>query len=145
MRRFFASPELLRESSAILTDDHFRHISTVLRLKEGDLFILADGCGNEAVATITELGKGSLSVTLAAPYKAAADAGALQITLCQGLPKGEKMDLILQKGAELGAGRIIGFNAERSVARLDSDKAPKRIARWEKIIVEASRQCGRSS
>lgn len=145
MRRFFASPELIREGSAILTDDLFRHISTVLRLKDGDSFILADGCGNEAVATIVELGKGSVSISLAAPYRAAADTGVLQITLCQGLPKGEKMDLILQKGVELGAARIIGFNAERSVARLDSEKAPKRIARWEKIIIEAARQCGRSS
>lgn len=145
VRRFFADPELLRENPATLSGDLFRHIATVLRLKAGDSFVLADGCGHEAVATIREVGKGIVTVDLGGAYRTPADAGSLEITLCQGLPKGEKMDLILQKGAELGVSQVQVFNADRSVARLDSGKSVKRVGRWEKILLEAARQSGRSS
>lgn len=145
MRRFFVPPELLSSSCGIISGELFRHISTVLRLKPGASIILADGLGHEAVALIKDVGKEGMSVDLEPPYSVAADEGALLITLYQGLPKGEKMDLILQKATELGVSRIVPFNAERSVARLEGDRLEKRVCRWERIVQESARQSGRNS
>lgn len=145
MRRFFVQPELLRQRCVTINGDLFRHISTVLRLKAGDSLLLADGCGREAVAFITTIGKEGIVVQLQPDYAVPTTEEALPITLCQGLPKGEKMDMILQKATELGVTRIVPFNAERSVARLDSERLSKRVPRWEKIVQEASRQSARST
>jgi 16S rRNA (uracil1498-N3)-methyltransferase len=145
MRRFFVQPELLRSSCGTISGELFRHISTVLRLKPGASLLLADGCGHEAIAVIKDIGKEGIAVELQPFYSVFADEGALPITLCQGLPKGEKMDLILQKATELGISRIVPFNGERSVARLDSERFEKRLSRWERIVQEAARQSGRNS
>jgi len=144
MRRFFVEPELLRSGCASISGELFRHIATVLRLKPGAAIILADGSGHEAVGVIKEIGKEGLTLELQPCYAASADDAALPVTLCQGLPKGEKMDFILQKATELGVSRLVPFNAERSVARLDSDRREKRVGRWEKIVQEAARQSARS-
>lgn len=145
MRRFFVQPEFLRQSGGTITGDLFRHISTVLRLKPGDSLLLADGCGHESIAIIKTVGKDGATVDLDPFYTVPTDGGALPITLCQGLPKGEKMDLILQKATELGVSRIVPFNAERSVARLEGERLGKRVIRWEKIVQESSRQSMRGT
>lgn len=145
MRRFFVEAEFLRQRSGKISGELFRHISTVLRLKTGESLCLSDGCGHEAVALITAVDKEGASVSLEPFYSVPTDKETLAITLCQGLPKGEKMDLILQKSTELGIKRVVPFNAERSVARLDSDRLGKRLPRWERIVQEAARQSGRSS
>lgn len=145
MRRFFVQAEILRQSCATLSGELSRHIATVLRLKPGESLILADGCGHEAIATIKAIEKDGIVVALQPFYSVPAAEGALPVTLCQGLPKGEKMDLVLQKATELGISRIVPFNAERSVARLDADRLSKRVQRWEKIVQESARQSQRSS
>jgi len=145
MRRFFVGPELLRSSCGTISGELFRHIATVLRLKPGAELLLADGCGHEAVALITAVNKEELTVDLQPCYTVAEEGGTLPVTLCQGLPKGEKMDLILQKATELGISRIVPFNAGRSVARLDGERLAKRLSRWEKIAQEAARQSARST
>jgi len=143
VRRFFVQPEILRQSCTLLSGELSRHITTVLRLKPGDVLLLTDGCGYEAVATIKTIEKEGVIVTLQPCYPVSADTGVLPVTLCQGLPKGEKLDLILQKATELGVSRVVPFNAERSVVRLDSERLGKRVLRWEKIVQEAARQSQR--
>jgi 16S rRNA (uracil1498-N3)-methyltransferase len=145
MRRFFVQPEFLHQSCGTIDGDLFRHISTVLRLKPGESLLLADGCGHEAIAVIKAIGKNGATVDLEPFYPVPSDEAALPITLCQGLPKGEKMDLILQKATELGVSRIVPFNAERSVARLEGERIEKRISRWERIVQESSRQSMRGT
>jgi 16S rRNA (uracil1498-N3)-methyltransferase len=145
MRRFFVQPELLRENSGTISGELFRHISTVLRLKPGASLILADGCGHEAIALIKDIGKEGITLDLQPCYAVSEEEQTLSITLYQGLPKGEKLDLILQKATELGVSRIAPFNAERSVVRLDSDRLEKKLSRWERIVREAARQSGRNS
>lgn len=140
MRRFFVKPEFLTRNSGIISGDLFRHIATVLRLKEGETMLLADGCGYEALASIEKIDRDGATVRLEQRRPASIDESPLPITLCQGLPKGEKMDLILQKATELGVSRIVPFNGERSVARLDGERLDKRIPRWERIVQEAARQ-----
>lgn len=145
MRRFFVQPEVLRSSCPTISGELFRHIATVLRLKPGAELLLADGCGHEAVATIKVIENDGVVVELQPFYAVPADEGALRITLCQGLPKGEKMDLVLQKATELGVSRIVPFNADRSVARLEGERLAKRFSRWERIVQEAARQSARST
>lgn len=145
MRRFFVEPSLLQGESGVISGELCRHLSTVLRLKAGDVIRLADGAGREAVATITTVAREGIHVALQPLAIEATGAGAPQITVYQGLPKGEKLELILQKCTELGAARIVPFMADRSITRLEGEKLEKRIARWQKIALEAARQCGRGT
>lgn len=144
MRRFFVPSELLVQSSARLDGELYRHIVTVLRMSEGNRLILADGQGGVAEALITCIGSGELNVDLF-PFIQTNNANQLKVTLCQALPKGEKSELILQKGTELGVTDFILFDGERSVARAGTDKLPKKLARWEKIVREAARQSERDT
>ncbi|HZV82051.1 MAG TPA: 16S rRNA (uracil(1498)-N(3))-methyltransferase [Geobacteraceae bacterium] len=145
MRRFFVEPHLLKGSSGIISGELCRHISTVLRLKVGDRLRLADGEGREAVATITAVATEGIRVDLDPCAAAAACGTTPAITVYQGLPKGEKIDLVLQKCTELGAAAIVPFMAERSITRLEGERLEKRVARWQKIALEAARQSGRET
>jgi 16S rRNA (uracil1498-N3)-methyltransferase len=98
----------------------------------------------EATASIAALGKDRVHVEIAAPVCALRDS-ALRITLYQGLPKGDKLDEILQKCTELGIDRVVPFVAERSVNRPGGERRDRKVRRWEKIVLEAARQSGRSS
>jgi 16S rRNA (uracil1498-N3)-methyltransferase len=143
MRRFFVEPGLLQGSSGIISGELCRHLSTVLRLKPGTAIRLADGSGHEGVATITVVAKEGIHVDIVACATDNANGSCPQITLYQGLPKGEKLDLILQKCTELGVASIVPFMAARSVTRLEGERLDNRIARWQKIALEAARQSGR--
>jgi 16S rRNA (uracil1498-N3)-methyltransferase len=103
---------------------------------------LFDGRGSEYEAAITELSEGKITVEIGKQKKARLPD--LKVTLAQSLPKGSKMDFIIQKSTELGADRIIPFISSRSVPRLSDSKAEARRERWRKIAIEASRQCGRT-
>jgi 16S rRNA (uracil1498-N3)-methyltransferase len=135
----------LQGDSAVISGELCRHLATVLRLKSGDVIRLADGAGREATATITLVTREGVHVDLVPLGIEATVSTAPLITLYQGLPKGEKLELILQKCTELGVGTIVPFMAERSIARLEGEKREKRIARWQKIALEAARQSGRET
>jgi len=144
MRRFFVDPGLLEQRSGVISGETCRHIATVLRLKPGETILLADGQGREAAARITALDKDGVKVEIEPPRSPAPGDGTARITLYQGMPKGDKLDLILQKCTELGVDRIVPFVAARSVARLAGERLDKKVQRWEKIVLEAARQSGRS-
>lgn len=144
MRRFIIDSAGPLSGSLELQGDIFRHIVTVLRLAEGDSFILADGNGHEAVASIIAIQEKSLDVELEPlPVTGAADSP-LEITIYQGLPKGDKLESVLQKCTELGISRLVVFAAERSIVRLAAERLKDKMARWQKIAAEAARQSGRS-
>lgn len=119
-----------------------RYLKTVLRLREGDPVILFDGRGREGAATVTGITREGVSVRIDAcrsvPY------GERPLTLAQALPKGETMDAIIRKAAELGVTAIQPFLADRSVPRLTPEKARHRVARWQTLAVEACRQSRRA-
>ena len=142
MRRFFVQPELLREGAATLGDELSRHLA-VLRLAAGSTILLTDGRGQEAIATIEAVTAAGAAVTIG-PLRPAAAVPPLAITIYQGMPKGDKLDEILQKATELGVARLVPFIAERSVSRPESDRIDRKRQRWEKIVQEAARQSGRS-
>lgn len=145
MRRFFVEPQLLRGSTGVITGELFRHMSTVLRLKPGDSILLADGAGKEAIATITVVQKESIEVTLEPAPPVPDTAEPLQITVYQGMPKGDKLELIIQKCTELGVTKIVPFMAARSVPKLSGERLDKKLSRWQKIAMEAARQSGRGT
>lgn len=143
MRRFFVEPAMLRGESTVIDGELCRHISMVLRLKAGEKIRLADGQGREAVATIGSIDREGVHLTIGEVVFVQTGSIYPSITIFQGLPKGEKLELILQKCTELGVDGIVPFVASRSIVRLDGEKLEKRVARWEKIAREAARQSGR--
>ena len=144
MRRFFISPEVLADGCATISGDLFRHMVKVLRLKPGAGVLLADGSGAEFSGIIESIGKETLVVSIQESCKAA-PAAVPRITLFQGLPKGDKLELILQKTTELGVAEVVPFVAARSVPRIRKGEETEKVARWQRIVQEAARQSGRSS
>lgn len=146
MRTFFVPPDSLSGEETTLAGELFRHIAKVLRLRPGSPILLNDGAGRERTGRIGRIDRASLTVIFDPDAVAlpATESGP-PITIYQGLPKGEKMELILQKCTELGAAAIVPFVADRSIARPGAEKSADRLARWQRIAREAARQSRRSS
>jgi len=119
------------------------HLLRVLRLGEGDRCVLFNGDGFDYPATITSAGKREASARLDAAV-AVDNESPRAIVLLQGIARGEKMDLILQKATELGVAAIVPVNAERTEVKLDAARAAKRVAHWRNVIVAACEQSGRA-
>ena len=122
--------------------DQARYLKTVLRMKEGDPLIVFNGTDWEFEAVIRRLTEDGIELEITGRRRL--PAAGIHVTLCQAVPKAEKMDGIIRHATELGAERIIPFFAERSVPRWRPEQLPRKRERWQKIAVEASRQCGRS-
>lgn len=144
MRRFIVDSGEPLCGRRELTGEIFRHVATVLRLGPGEVFVVTDGKGNEALARIAAVLDKTVVVDLEPlPASDIADSP-IAITVYQGLPKGDKLEAVIQKCTELGISRLVVFAAERSIVRLAGDRLPGKIARWQKIAAEAARQSGRS-
>jgi 16S rRNA (uracil1498-N3)-methyltransferase len=136
----------IRDGYASFNGDLFNHMVRVLRLGTGDDVTLVDEAGREHQGIIDQVSREWVAVRIEAIRQAPAtgDHGAL-ITICQALPKGEKIDLILQKGTELGVHDFSLFCGRRSVARVRGDQLAAKLERWQRIAAEAARQCNRCS
>lgn len=135
MRSFFLADGQLNGTGTIVLPEPLRHhLATVLRLQPGAEFRLFDGSGLVADAVLEEDGRAQLLQLTTFPQPSC------RIRLIQGLPKGERTELILQKGTELGAGAFHLVTMARSQVRLKPESRQQR--RWEKIIQEAARQSG---
>jgi 16S rRNA (uracil1498-N3)-methyltransferase len=138
--RLHVPAERLAGARLTLTGEDHQHVARVLRARAGDRLTLFDGAGTEVDAEVTRVGKHDLELALGACRAGSTTAAPVAITLLVAVPRGERMDLIVQKTTELGVARIVPLLTERSVARPE----PARRARWEKIAREAARQCGRA-
>jgi 16S rRNA (uracil1498-N3)-methyltransferase len=123
--------------------DQARHLKTVLRMKEGDPLLVFNGTECEYEAIVRRLTATEMEMEIVGRRPLPADD--IRVTLCQAVPKAEKMDGIVRHATELGVERILPFIAERSVPRWRPEQYPRKQERWQKIAVEASRQCGRSN
>jgi len=119
------------------------HLLRVLRLSEGDACVLFNGDGHDYPATLSVAGKREARVRLGAP-QAVHNESPRPILLLQGIARGEKMDLILQKATELGVSAVLPVNAERTEVKLDGPRLEKRVAHWRSVIVSACEQSGRA-
>ena len=144
-RRFMINSRAIREGYASFDGDLFNHMVRVLRLKTGDNVLLIDEIGVEYFSTINQVAKEWVAVKIdSANLAAVSNTTVMPITICQALPKGDKIDFILQKGAELGAHSFRLFGGRRSVAKIREDQQENKLERWNRITAEAARQCGRS-
>jgi len=117
------------------------YLRNVLRMRAGDPLLVFNGTAWEFDAVI---GQNACGLVLEIKEKHPVPAEAIEITLCQAIPKAEKMEAVIRHATELGAGRIVPFFAKRSVPRWQPEKSPQKQERWQKIAVESSRQCGRT-
>jgi len=126
-----------------LPDDIANHLVRVMRLGVGDGCVLFNGDGQDYSAELAEVGKRNARavITAAQPVD---NESPLAITLLQGIARGEKMDMILQKSTELGVAAIVPVNSERSEVRLDGERAAKRLAHWNNVVASACGQSGRA-
>ena len=137
--RFFADTS---GESVVITGEDAKHISTVLRMKAGELAVLCDENGEDSLCRITAVNKDYVEFAVMDRQKNEAEPDVF-VTLYQCLPKGDKMDFIVQKATELGVSRVVPVLSKRCVSRPDEKNAGKKIQRWQKIAEEASKQCGR--
>lgn len=142
MQRYFVDPEMFCGSTALISGDDARHLQTVMRAKAGDMVIVSDGRGREAEARIFAFGSNGVEVELG-PVRVCAAEPCVEVWIAQGLPKGDKMEIVIQKGTEAGAAGFVPFVSERTVVRYDDRKEAKRNGRWAKIAKEAAEQAQR--
>ena len=143
-RRFHASPAAfnLTDQTVTLTADEARHLRDVLRLKTGDEVYVFDGVGREFRCTVT---RQAAELHIEAEVEPAKPESQLQLNLGVALLKGEKFDLVVQKATELGVKRITPLVTRYADIHLrDQSDAAKRVARWQRIALEAAKQSGRA-
>lgn len=140
MQKLFV--DFIPEDKIILDEEQSRHIARSLRMRVGDMIMLSCGDGNDYGCMIDEINKSS--VTLSLCYKQANKSEpTVSVSLYQGVPKGDKLEDIIQKCTELGISKITPVLTHRSVSRPDEKSAKKKQARYQKIALEASQQSGR--
>lgn len=143
MQRYFVEPHLFFGQQVTITGDDVHHIVNVMRSEIGQEILVSDGQGRTARARLTEIaGKQVLAQIM--EWLDEQKELPVQVTIGQGLPKGDKMEWILQKGTELGAFAFFPFSSERTIVKLDQKKEGKKLERWGKIIKEAAEQSHRS-
>lgn len=140
--RVFHSSSLKGKERVALDAGAAKHLSTVLRLKPGAPLMLFDGSGFEFRAAIAEVDKKHVWVTLSGMHGPAVESP-LQVTLAQGVSRGERMDYTVQKAVELGVAGIVPVLTERSVVKLDKDGGAKKREHWQGVAVGACEQSGR--
>ena len=142
MRHFVIEQKSIQGDKAIITGSEARHVSRVLRRDVGDRLNLVDENGFEYLAVIVSKSQQDLEVKLLEKYPPPKESP-IKVVLGQALPKARKMDYIVQKATELGVHTIIPFYSTRTVPRLHGERQEKKCERWQKIVLEASKQCGR--
>lgn len=142
MRRFFTEPENINEDSARILEDA-GHITRVLRMEPGEKILLFDGSGYEYLAELTCIdAKECIASILQKTYSE--QEPDISVTIFQGIPKSGKMESIIQKCVELGVSDIVPTSLDRCVAKLESGKKEnEKLKRWNKVALEAAKQCGR--
>ena len=136
---FFHKNDISRGQVQLFGEDE-KHIKTVLRAREGEEITLCDGEGMDYQCRIASLERGVLLDILSKDV--CETEPKTKITLYQGLPKADKMELIIQKCVELGIDRIVAVSTERAIVKLDK-KETKKLERWQKIAEAAAKQSGR--
>lgn len=145
MHRFFIAPELVKEMGVYLSlpKELAHQVRDVLRLNLGEKLILLDNQGDEILATVESSSRAGVIVQLLERH-ASKPPSPLRVVLCQGLLKSARFEWILEKGTELGVSTFAPILCQRSTAGLE-DAGTAKIQRWQRIIQEATEQCGRST
>ena len=143
MRSFFLEHEKVNDTEAIIDGSTFNHAKNVYRLKVGDKVTVTTGDNVDYVCVIKEQTNTEFICEITEKHSRNSELP-IEITIYQGLPKADKMDLIVQKAVELGATRIVPVAMKRSIVKLDDKKSEHKIKRWDTIIKNAAEQSKRS-
>ena len=144
MYQFFVEPSQIQENRVIIAGSDVNHIKNVLRMKIGEEIAVSNGIdGKEYRCGIEEFGEDEVICTLRFVKEDGVELPS-KIYLFQGLPKADKMELIIQKAVELGVYEIIPVAAKRAVVKLDEKKAKSKIVRWQGIAEAAAKQSKRA-
>jgi 16S rRNA (uracil1498-N3)-methyltransferase len=146
-RRFYAPPGAFspERKSLRLATEEVRHLRDVLRLEAGAEVYVFDGGGREFQCAVESYARDFAELRVIAEVQPAHSESPLELTLALALLKGEKFDLVVQKATELGVTGIVPTISERADVRLrDAGDAGKRVARWQRIALEAAKQSGRA-
>lgn len=142
MYRFFADPARIGERQISITGSDVNHIKNVLRMREGEEILISDGGKLEYTCYIEALHEEEIIAHIMYVQEAGYELPS-KLFLFQGLPKGDKMELIIQKAVELGVHQVIPVASRRSVVKLDKKKEEKKLARWQAIAESAAKQSKR--
>ena len=144
LTRVYVGSALTPGSAVQLPPDTASHLAKVLRARAGDELVLFNGDGREFTGAI-EAVRGSRVSAFVGEGRVVARESPLAITLVQSVPRGDRMDFIVQKATELGVARIVPVLSQRSVVRLDAAQAESKAAHWRAVAISACEQCGRNS
>ena len=143
MHRFYVNPAQIAGNTILIKGSDVNHIKNVLRGKPGDEIIICNGQGKDCYCIINRISDGEISAEVQSEKDTGTELRA-RITLYQGLPKKDKMELIVQKAVELGVYDIVPVMTKRAVVKLeDKKKEEKKLERWQAIAEEAAKQSGR--
>ncbi|MDK2801866.1 MAG: 16S rRNA (uracil(1498)-N(3))-methyltransferase [Oscillospiraceae bacterium] len=142
MPKFFIDNKLIRDNIYEISGEDALHIKKSLRKKVGDNISLSDGCGYDYDCIIINITK-CIVLNIQKIYLSKTEVKK-EIILCQALPKGDKLDFIIQKAVELGVSMVVPFISNRCVSRPKKEILPKKNNRYNKIALEAAKQSLRS-
>lgn len=143
MPKYFTEPENIKDGFIEIFSDEAKHILNVMRMEIGDTLTICDGQSNDYLCRICETGKNCLKAKIEETTRSESEPKT-KITLYQGLPKSDKMELIIQKCVEIGVCRIVPVITERAVVKIEKGaKEDKKTERWQKIAESAAKQSGR--
>jgi 16S rRNA (uracil1498-N3)-methyltransferase len=142
MKRFYAPPEQFEDDSVRLAIEETRHLRDVLRMKAGDQAQVFDGDGREFLVEVISISKKETLLRVVREIAPPAPESDLDLTIVASVYKNDKLDLVIQKAVELGVARLAPIVTFRSETTLSA--AIKRVERWRKIALEATKQCERA-
>ena len=143
MPRFFVGPDQIEGDRIVITGPDVNHIRNVLRMAPDDNVTVSDGSGMDYYCRISGILKETVSLNVIDSWRSFSELP-VKIVLFQGVPKGDKMEFIIQKAVELGVHRIVPVEMARTIVRLDDKKKEKRRQRWQSIAESAAKQAGRA-
>jgi 16S rRNA (uracil1498-N3)-methyltransferase len=143
MRRFYVNTNQIQDQTVSIIGPDVNHIKNVLRMKQGEEIVICNGQGKDCYCIINMVSEGEITAQIQSQQDTGTELKA-KITLFQGLPKNDKMELIIQKAVELGIHEIVPVMTKRAVVKLeDKKKEEKKRVRWQAIAEGAAKQSGR--
>lgn len=142
MQRYFVGSHQINDHEVIITGSDVHHIANVMRANAGDEFLVCTDAALTFLVRITAISQSEVKMAMVEQKKENVELP-IAVTIAQGIAKGDKFDLVVQKGTECGASAFIPLAMKRSVAKIEDKKAGKKIERWQKIALEGARQAHR--
>ncbi|PTX64849.1 16S rRNA (uracil1498-N3)-methyltransferase [Melghirimyces profundicolus] len=142
MQRYFVDSDAIGPDRVTIRGDDVHHIKNVLRMSPEDRLICCDGQGRDYLTEVESIGTDEVRCRIIDSSPSPGEPG-VRVSVASSLPKGDKLEWVLQKGTELGADSFLPFTSARTVVKLDGKRAAKKQIRWQRIVKEAAEQSHR--